>query len=1070
MRKCQCGELVPPSAYMEKNCSSCAHRCCVRCIRKVETATDAHPEGTSSDLQEESLAGDEDLISAAHQAGKDDTMTERSDMDHFDQDSELNIIEQHHKIGMPSKGITSENTTTIRIIFYTAPLTGHDLLTLFRPYGQILGVRVPDKARFAYMKFVHREDAERAIKEMDKYLVNGHSLDVDFATTSWTEKLEESDDSDPIPGDATALANPLSPELQTTVDRVIEGREMSDEDWAKWAQDPSRKNIPITSKQPTAETSDQLPGDQSSKETPVVPIVQKRYVQVLTVDTPEDAILDPEASMQAMEEDDMAPYAGEWRAENAPSGADLGTEPLVPDTQIDIADKEPSPPLMDQMTVNDMPKMQMEYYFSELEARAENQSSAAVDVVQTLAQSQSNAQRNSETNVKDPVAWAARLEEYKEIFRDSLRKEESLAVESYEALLKSIGLVLDVSHQERMYRRIADDRVAAVNKYEAVSQSALASAAAAPDRMNWEETLEIAMKSQVLRFRTSQARFRVQTVGAYEVSGVVDDARTESRASVTELGQDLPDDTTQSQPPADISRDGVAYNPEELVLPVETILDQSEEDIKILEKAIDKEIRASMTRHRSMLLQGELLGFEQMGENWTRKVEELKGDAIETYRSLHTSYRDSESNIVTSRNRRIDAVLRNFVSTLKLEEATLGLALCGFRDDSMRAAAKSEVEDEEEKVEEKEEEEEGDLYEEQQQRINPIGDIDKPAGSLSRDFAEANEVPGIKESGLELLRGDRLAEENNERHLRHPELQTAGNNPALGQVTAQTTSESHGNIENADPEEYDPEEYVDQRLRKLREIYKKLEFYRQLSDPAQQAEFLGQQEPAVAREMKDKIELARQLDLERHASLRGPTVNIEKSEADDNLESDNQEKISPAHSLSSLRTVPEGAGVDWQAGGETLSSSTSVEAERQVVESRETGMRETGTVVPIGEDDMEVYRLRDRSLHGKEADQDGEEQSVEYAQAGSSNKRRAALPPGSDHGSTHDINMSRTKAGDGVDISNSDEPRTSSYSSIKNTLDWESIKEPFFKLYVQEDRPLQEVQAILKETHGFNAS
>ncbi|KAG4444165.1 hypothetical protein IFR05_000394 [Cadophora sp. M221] len=1249
---------------------------------------------SSSRFQDASQMWAEDLISEAYQAGKEDVMTEISDIDHFDQDPEqLGILEQHHRIGMPSKDITSENTSTIQIIFYAAPLIRHDLLTIFQPFGQILGVRIPYKERFAYMKFLRREDAQRAITEMDKYLFNGHSLDVDFATTSWTEKLEQPWDSNSLLGNLTTVSNPLSPELTATLDRVIEGREVADDDWAKWVQ---------------------------------------------------DIVLDPESPMHAMN-DDLAQDKGKSRAENEASRADPGIEPLDSVTQTDNADKEPSPPPPDQTTVHEMLKMQLEYYFSQenltgdiylrrhmdeqgsvyldfianfqriqsltqdigllrsicldsdiidiamtrdgkyrvrakegwgrwilpkeervedlqvqdlqvplfshgsvtgvrrkqeideniydpgdfaveaarqqflkaeedsglgttgdgdeteetesietndeneeefeqqrieeaneesealvaarkrlvakissvgepsstslpttirsyifnsvqqqtgaltglrsqimlndrmdlifniidnlrlvsqdtatpqtlqriidraindekdifdtspnkesykiriqmkleqLEAPIGNQPAVAVAAKEIINPPRSDAQQNSETNIKDPKAWAAKLEEYKDILRDSLRKEESLAVESYEAMLKSIGLVLDASHQERMYRTIADDRVAAINKYEAASQSAIASAAVAPNRMSWEELLEIARRSQVFQFRTSQARFRAMTVSAHEASGVTHGSETDY-SSATKIGRDLQNDATHSQPPADMVHDEVAYNPEESASPAGISLDSLEEDIKLLANDIDEEIRASLTRHAPMISLNAILTprFKQARADWIMGVEELKGEAIRTYQTWHSIYRNSNINTATDNKRRRDAVLRNFISELKLEEAKLGEALKEWefsrqksennesKDDSMRAGLKSKAAEEEE-----------------QQRISPIEDLDKPARSRSiEDFAERNEVPGTKESEQA---GNASGNELPKKITRDT-FDNSSINPALDQVTIPTTSASDGSMESANNDEY-----IEQRKRELNEFYKQMFLYGQLdSDPAMQAEFLRQQEPEVADAITAEIENRRQdvpWPVEKQSRMSEISAGYRKSRADDNLKSDNQEQTSPVHSRSDRITLPDGAGLEHPGGGETFRSSTSVEVELPAVESRETRMRDTGAAVPMGEDDMEVPRFRERSSRERAADQDGEDQTADHAQADNISKRRAASPPRSDYGSIHDIDMSSIEARDIVDISNSDEPETS--TDKRGSKDWESIKVPFFKLYVQQDRPLREVRAILEETHGFVAT
>jgi len=86
---------------------------------------------------------------------------------------------------MPEEGITDENTTTIFIGFYTTQITEDELLFLFHSFGDIIGVRKPNDKPFAYMKFKRRNDAERAVAEMNRFVVRGCSLLVDFAATNY---------------------------------------------------------------------------------------------------------------------------------------------------------------------------------------------------------------------------------------------------------------------------------------------------------------------------------------------------------------------------------------------------------------------------------------------------------------------------------------------------------------------------------------------------------------------------------------------------------------------------------------------------------------------------------------------------------------------------------------------------------------------------------------------------------------------------------------------------------------------------------------------------------------------
>ena len=114
-------------------------------------------------------------------------------------------------IGMPTRGTTGENTTTIFIGFYTTNITEDELLFMFHSFGDIIGVRKPNDKPFAYIKFRHRDDAERAVAEMNRFVVRGCSLLVDFAATNYAGGV----------GNSSANEMPHDHKLQDSEDQLL---------------------------------------------------------------------------------------------------------------------------------------------------------------------------------------------------------------------------------------------------------------------------------------------------------------------------------------------------------------------------------------------------------------------------------------------------------------------------------------------------------------------------------------------------------------------------------------------------------------------------------------------------------------------------------------------------------------------------------------------------------------------------------------------------------------------------------------------------------------------------------
>ncbi|KAH7327481.1 hypothetical protein BKA65DRAFT_68013 [Rhexocercosporidium sp. MPI-PUGE-AT-0058] len=587
------------------------------------------------------------------------------------------LLRQYKSIGMPSNDTTMENNTTIFVGFYDTTITEDDLVALFINFGDIVGVRVPNNRNFAYVKFLCREDAEIAVKHMNGHLINGNQLLVDFAAT------QRAKESIPTAEGALAEESTLSPELQTTLDRVIEGREMSKEDWAKWALDPTRKDIQSTIEHPTAETSQPSPEDGNSTGKMTVPIPEQIYVRELTVDTPEYAIMNPGAPIHAIEEYNLAQPTSEWRSGNESSRAALGNESYAPGKQFAIADTQPYQPLAHHSPL----------------VRHGKEAAVDVDTIETVDQPQSEPKRDTEKNIKNLEVWAASLEGYKDVLRDELKREELLAAKDCESMLRDMGLIFTKDYQARVQQRTATDKWAALEEFDTVSQSALASAAVASDRMIWEETLERTRSIIVSRFRFAQIRFRAKMrAEEEEIAAAIETATTNSEASLEGIFGDSSNDAEHLSLPTSVMQNKGTVDSEATIEPTETDADAAEDVVAELKRDIDREIRAAAARYVPMDLMNpeSVFTFLRKKADWKRRLEMRKERAVAvlSWRLQPENRGFISKNSIADNRRTKDTALRNFVNSLKLEETQLAkdFADCGQASQNP-SRAKSQGED-----------------------------------------------------------------------------------------------------------------------------------------------------------------------------------------------------------------------------------------------------------------------------------------------------------------------------------------------------------------------------------------
>jgi len=87
-------------------------------------------------------------------------------------------------------GVKKDETTTVRVTNLSAYTKEEDLRELFKPFGQIsrvyLGIdKVTKLARgFAFINFVYREEADRAIEKLNGYGYDHLILNVEWAKPS----------------------------------------------------------------------------------------------------------------------------------------------------------------------------------------------------------------------------------------------------------------------------------------------------------------------------------------------------------------------------------------------------------------------------------------------------------------------------------------------------------------------------------------------------------------------------------------------------------------------------------------------------------------------------------------------------------------------------------------------------------------------------------------------------------------------------------------------------------------------------------------------------------------------
>ncbi|KAG4425045.1 hypothetical protein IFR04_001815 [Cadophora malorum] len=180
-RCCQCNKISPTSIFKGLNCPSCDHERCARCAHWYGHFKESN--GVWHDIREETSAGTDGVGNTIRgDYEKTDLGLQRSDRN---ANARAEDLDEQATIDMPTRGTTGENTTTIFIGFYTTNITEDELLFMFHSFGDIIGVRKPNDKPFAYIKFRHRDDAERAVAEMNRFVVRGCSLLVDFAATNY---------------------------------------------------------------------------------------------------------------------------------------------------------------------------------------------------------------------------------------------------------------------------------------------------------------------------------------------------------------------------------------------------------------------------------------------------------------------------------------------------------------------------------------------------------------------------------------------------------------------------------------------------------------------------------------------------------------------------------------------------------------------------------------------------------------------------------------------------------------------------------------------------------------------
>ncbi|KAL2061158.1 hypothetical protein VTL71DRAFT_7431, partial [Oculimacula yallundae] len=246
---CKCADVCFPPSCPDRACPSCTHEWCSTCTPVGQSAfnnafaskliepgdgAETTPGAVTSERQssipyEDSVPDFDDKESLDTQR-----QTRRIIYKSHSGSDVLSLTEFDDYSGMCSNNVTQANTSIIFIGHYTISLSVSAIASLFTRFGLLAGMYVPAGRNFAYLKFVHRRDAQRAIEEMNGHLIDGCNLVVDFAA------VLESPLSDTVPG--AAGEDDLSPDSQAAVDQVLGSQDNSDKDQTELDRDPPKEN------------------------------------------------------------------------------------------------------------------------------------------------------------------------------------------------------------------------------------------------------------------------------------------------------------------------------------------------------------------------------------------------------------------------------------------------------------------------------------------------------------------------------------------------------------------------------------------------------------------------------------------------------------------------------------------------------------------------------------------------------------------------------------------------------------------------------------------------------------